>query len=221
MFTKKMDAEALYATSTVGRCDEPRRGVGVVACTVRFVREPDWRALLRVLDSAKAWNLADESKVPSRGMTIDGSRLRVEARHGASYRQYEYHNPEMYRPPEGQNALRLMTLADSLYQYTRPPHDLQFVRGIYLYGPDTSDFVRCGRPEKPGLFRGQLGPIAAFLGGSAWKARRAPSLAVEIEAWVRRRTVDEERQGPRYYPRTWQVDSVTAVRASSSRRCRE
>jgi hypothetical protein len=221
MFTKTMDVEALYTTSTAGRCDEPHRGVSVVACTVRFVREPDWRALLRVLDSVNAWTLPDESKVPSRGMTIDGWRLRVEARLAASYRQYEFHNPEVYRPPEGPNALRLMAIVDSLYRYTRPPRDLQFVRGIYLYGPDTSDFVRCGRPEKPGLFRGQLGPIKAFLGDSAWRARRAPSRALEVEAWVRRRTVGEEQHGPRYYPRIWQVDSVMAVRAGPARRCGE
>jgi hypothetical protein len=216
-----LDAEALYTRSTAGRCDEPRRGVSVVACTMRFEREPDWRALLRMLDSVNAWSLPDETQVPSRGMTIDGWRLRVEARRGASYRQYQYHNPQVYRPPEGPNALRLMIIVDSLYRYTRPPRDLQFMRGIYLYGPDTSDFVRCGRPEKPGLFRGQLGPIKAFLGDSAWKARRAPSRALEVEAWVRRTTVDEEQRGPRYYPRAWEVDSIMAVRASPVRRCSE
>jgi hypothetical protein len=220
-FSKDFDSEALYTSATAGRCDEPRRGGTVVACTVRFAREPDWRALLRVLDSVNAWGLPDEREVRSRGMTIDGWRLRVEARRGASYRQYEYHNPQVYRPPEGPNALRLMIVVDSLFRYTQPPRDLQFVRGIYLHGPDTSDFVRCAKAEKAGLFRGQLDPIKAFLGDSVWKARKAPTRALEVEAWVRRRPGNEEREGRRYYPRIWQVDSVTAVRASPTPSCRQ
>ena len=87
--------------------------MSVVACTVQFAREPDWRTLLRVLDSVNAWGLPDEREVPSRGMTIDGWRLRVEARQGATYRQYQYHNPEVYRPPEGPNALRLMQIVEN------------------------------------------------------------------------------------------------------------
>lgn len=220
-FTKTHDSEAMYASSTAGRCDEPRRGDGVIACTVRFTQEPDWRRLLRLLDSVRAWDLPDESQVPSRGRTIDGWVLRVEARRGATYRRYQYHNPEVYRPPEGTNALKLMLVVDSLFQLTRPPRALQLVHGIYFYGPDTSDFVRCGRSEKPGRFEGQLGPIRRFLGDSAWKARSAPNRALEVEAWVRRRVPDEPRERGRQYPRTWQVDSVTTVRPSPTRQCQE
>ena len=220
-FTKKHDSETMYASSTAGRCDAPRRGDGVIACTVRFTQEPDWRRLLRLLDSVKAWDLPDESQVPSRGRTIDGWVLRVEARRGATYRRYQYHNPEVYRPPEGTNALQLLLVVDSLFQLTRPPRALQLVHGIYFYGADTSDFVRCGRSEKPGRFEGQLGPIRRFLGDSALKAGSAQSHALEVEAWVRRGVPDEPRERGRQYPRTWQVDSVTTVRASPTRQCQE
>jgi hypothetical protein len=219
VFTKEFDSDALYTAAVAGRCDTPRRSASAVACTVRFPRQPDWRALLRELDAVNAFTLPDGSQVPSRGMTIDGRRVRVESRRGTTYHQYEYHNPEVYRSPEGPNALRVMSIVDSLFRLATPPRALQHVRGIYLYGRDTSDFVRCGRPEKPGYFQGQLGPIARLVGDSAWRARPSPSRAFMVEAWVRRRQVDEELPNRRFYPRTWQVDSVTAVKAVTSRGC--
>jgi hypothetical protein len=219
-FDRGHDSEALYADAVAGRCDEPRRGRKAIACAVRFTREPDWRALLRTLDSLNAWNLLDASKVPSRGMMLDGWAIRVEARRDTSYRQYRYQNPQVYRPPEGPAATMMMRIVDSLYRFAKPPRNLHYVRGIYLVGRDTSDFVRCGRPEKPGLMQGQLGPIARFLGDSGVKHPPTPARALEIEAWVRRRPESDNRVDSRYYPRVWQADSVTAVRDSPMRRCR-
>jgi hypothetical protein len=214
-----IDLEARYAALEEGRCDPPRRSAKAVACTVRFTREPDWKALLRALDSVNAWGLPDGSKVPSRGMTIDGWRIRAEARRDTSYHQYEYQNPQVYRPPEGPNALRIMWLVDSLFRYSQPPKELRHLRGIYRFGKDTSDFTPCDLPALTGLFQGALGPVRALIGDSAWKAPSTPARAFEVDAWVRRRlNVDRERS-TRLYASTWYVDSITAVWENPTRRC--
>ena len=144
--------------------------------------------------------------------------ITVEARRDTSYNQYEYHNPQIYRPPEGRNALRIMGLVDSLFRYTQPPKDLKYVRGIYLYGRDSSDFAPCGRPNEAGFFEGSLGPIVKLVGDSAWKAHAAPTKVFQIEAWthVSDRPVSHYN---RTFSRVFRADSVTMVQPTSSRTC--
>jgi hypothetical protein len=93
------------------------------------------------------------------------------------------------------------------------------VHGLYLFGKDTSAFVRCGYSEQPGLMTGQLRPIGRFLGAWVAKHPAMPTRALEIEAWARLRPVSDNIQGSKRYPRVWQVDSVTAVRENPTRRC--
>ena len=121
----------------------------------------------------------------------------------------------IYRPPEGPAALRLMLIVDSLFRYTTPPPNLRVVRGLYLYGPDTNDFPPCGSSSTPGHVEGNMRPIAALVGDSAWRARTAPTLVFEVEAWVRERADCGRRIGSRTYERPWAMDSVLSV---SSRR---
>jgi hypothetical protein len=151
-------------------------------------------------------------------MMFDGWVVTVEARRDTTYHTYEYHNPQIYRPPDGTNALKVMRMVDSLFRFTRPPQNLKHVRGIYLYGRDTSDFAPCKRPGQTGLVEGRLGPIEKLIGDSVWRARSGPTRAFEIEAWTRLRDKPLERYG-RAFKRYWGIDSVTAVRAISGRVC--
>jgi hypothetical protein len=111
-----------------------------------------------------------------------------------------------------------MGIVDSLFRFTVPTHDLRYVRGIYLYGRDTSDFIPCGVPEDLGFLEGRLNPVQKLIGDSAWKARATPARVFEIEAWVHRQDRTVER-----YSRTLQhlfsVESVTVVKPSSARSC--
>ena len=118
-FHAEMDLEKKYADLEAHHCERPRRGAQAVACYVRLRHEPDWRDLLARLDSVNAWTLPDESRVPHRGMVIDGWVLRVEARRDTSYHRYQYHNPEIYRPPEGEEASQLLYMVDSLFRFAR------------------------------------------------------------------------------------------------------
>lgn len=118
-FHAELDLEKRYAELEANHCERPRRGTEAVACYVHLRHEPDWRALLARLDSVNAWTLPDESRVPHRGMVIDGWVLRVEARRDTSYHRYQYHNPEIYRPPEGEEAAQVLFIADSLFRFAR------------------------------------------------------------------------------------------------------
>ncbi len=218
-FDESLGAEQRFTENEAGRCRTIVRGKDATLCVVRFSREPDWRALLGSLDSANAWNLPDESQVPSRGMVIDGWVIRVEARRDTSYRRYQYHNPQVYRPPEGANALHIMGILDSLFRYTVPPQNLQYVRGIYLYGHDTSDFIPCSHPQDVGFFEGRLSPVTKLIGDSAWRAHAAPTKSFALEAWVRRQDHTTERYS-RTFQRLWSVDSVTVVKLTPTRSCR-
>jgi hypothetical protein len=157
--------------------------------------------------------------VPSRGFTVDGWRIRAEARRDASYNQYEYQNPQVYRPPEGSNALRIMWLVDSLFRYSQPPKELLRLRGIFRYGRDTSDFTPCDLPALTGPLQGELGPVRALIGDSAWTARSTPARAFEVDAWVRRRPNPGRWRSPTSYANTWYADSITAVWEKPDRRC--
>jgi hypothetical protein len=118
-FHSEIDMAQRYASMEARHCERPHSGAQAGACYIRLRREPNWRALLAQLDTIDAWSLPDESKVPHRGMVIDGWVLRVEARRDTSYHRYQYHNPQIYRPPEGANATRLMAIVDSLFALAR------------------------------------------------------------------------------------------------------
>lgn len=217
-FTDTTKVETMFEATEAGRCSTPVHGKTASVCTVTFLHEPDWRALLVSLDGLNAWKLPDESRVPKSGMMFDGWVIRAEARQDTTYVRYQYHNPQIYRPPEGANALRLMLMVDSLFRFTKPPANLQYVRGIFLFGRDTLDFSPCHEPAMNGWFVGTLGPLGKVVGDSAWNAHAGPTKSYYVEAWVHR--------GDRpttYYkrtlPRTWGADSITVARPALSNTC--
>jgi hypothetical protein len=219
VFAKDIDFEAIYAADEAGRCTTPVRGKDAVVCTVVFVREPDWKLLLATLDSLHAWDLPDESRVARSADVVDGWVIRVEARRDTSYVRYQYHNPEVYQPPYGPSALRMMRMVDSLFRYTRPPANLRYMRGILVYGRDTSDFTPCGKSNETGFAEGMLYPIVKVIGDSIYRAHIGPTRAVEIEGWARRGDAPKVHY-KRTFDRTWGFDSVAVARPASTHSCR-
>jgi hypothetical protein len=219
-FTDNFDLEALYAEGEAGRCAPPVRGKEAVVCDVRFEREPDWNLILARLDSLDAWNLPDERKVPRRNvMMIHGWRIRAETLRDTTYRLWWYDNPQLFRPPEGSNALAIMRMVMSLNDLVMPASSITFARGIYAYGRDTSDFTPCGNPSESGYAEGQLSAVSQLMGDSAWKARPSPSRNFLIEGWFHRRAAVPIERGGRKYSLRWQVDTLTKVEPATGRSC--
>jgi hypothetical protein len=218
-FAEQRDSEALYEKDEAHRCTTPVRGKEASICTVVFTKEPDWRALLASLDSLHAWSLPDESRVPKSQNVIDGWVIRVEARRDTVYTRYQYHNPGVYQPPYGPAALQIMVMVDSLFRYTPPPPNLQYIHGVLIYGRDSSDFTPCGKPYEMGFLEGKLYPIAKLIGDSVYRAHVGPTAAVEIEGWARRGDQQKEHY-KRKFNTTWFVDSMTVARAAPTRACR-
>lgn len=217
-FSEGRDSEALYEKDEAHRCTTPVRGKEASVCTVVFKKEPDWRALLASLDSVHAWTLPDESRVPKSQHVVDGWVIRVEARRDTVYTRYQYHNPEVYQPPYGPSALRIMMMVDSLFRYTTPPPNLQYIRGVLVYGRDSSDFTPCDKPKEVGLMDGRIYPIAKLIGDSVYRAHVGPTAALEIEGWARRGDEPKERY-KRKFKTTWFVDSMTVARPAPTRAC--
>jgi hypothetical protein len=218
-FTESLNAEALYEKDEAHRCTTPVRGEEASICTVVFTKEPDWRALLASLDSLHAWTLPDESRVPKSQNVIDGWVIRVEARRDTVYTRYQYHNPGVYQPPYGPSALQIMRMVDSLFRYTPPPPNLQYIHGVLVYGRDSSDFTPCGKPKEIGFLEGMLYPIGKLIGDSVYRAHVGPTAAVEIEGWARRGD-DEKEHYKRKFKTTWFVDSMTVARPAPLRACK-
>ncbi len=215
----EIDMESSYARNEAGRCTKPVRGKEAIVCTVLFTQEPNWRAVLASLDSVNAWSLPDESRVPRYKEVIDGWVLRVEARRDTAYTRYQYHNPQVYRPPEGTNALHILNMVPSLFRHSRPPENLKYIHGILVYGRDSSDFTPCGQPGQTGFLEGMLYPIAKVIGDSVYRAHTGPTRVLEIEAWARLSDEPTVRY-KRTFNRAWGVDSMTVVRPASTRSCR-
>jgi len=217
-FTEKIDFEASYEKDEVHRCGPPVRGKEASVCTVRFTREPDWRALLSDLDRLRAWDLPDESRVPKSSNVIDGWVIRVEARRDTTYTRYQYHNPDVYQPPYGPSAHQIMRMVDSLFRYTPPPPNLQYIRGVLIYGRDSSDFTACSNRDDSGFIEGMLYPIAKVIGDSAYRSHIAPTAALEIQGWARRGDEPKEHY-KRKFKTTWFMDSMTVARPAPTRTC--
>ena len=218
-FTEGHDFEALYEKDEAHRCETPVRGKEASACTVRFVKEPDWRALLVELDRLHAWELPDESRVPKSQNVIDGWVVRVEARRDTSYTRYQYHNPDVYAAPYGPAAWHVMHIVDSLFRYTTPPPNLQYVHGILVYGRDSSDFAGCGNLRDVGLMDGMIYPIAKIVGDSVYRAHIGPTAAFEIQGWARRGDEPKERY-KRKFSTTWYLDTMTVMKPAPTRVCK-
>jgi len=218
-FTEIRDAEALYEKDEAHRCRTPVRGKEASVCIVMFTKEPDWRALLASLDSLHAWTLPDESRVPKSQHVVDGWVIRVEARRDTVYTRYQYHNPDVYAPPYGPSALQIMRIVDSLFRYTAPPPNLQYIHGVLVYGRDSSDFAPCGKPNEIGFIDGKLYPIAKVIGDSVYRAHIGPTAALEIEGWARRGDEQKEHY-KRKFNTTWFMDSMTVARPAPTRACK-
>jgi hypothetical protein len=78
----------------------------VAVCTARYSHEPDWRGLLRELESHHVWTLPDGSELPTLANVVvnDGGSVTVEAWNGRSYHTYEYGDSEPLMTPESQHA---------------------------------------------------------------------------------------------------------------------
>jgi hypothetical protein len=219
-FTEGADLEAAYAEGEAGRCGTPIRGKNAVVCDARFEHEPDWNAMLSALDSLNAWNLPDERKVPRHNvMMIHGWRIRAETLRDTVYRLWWYDNPQLFRPPEGSNAHAIMRMVIGLNSRMMPASNITFARGIYIHGPDSSDFVPCGHPEQAGYAEGLLTPVSKLVGDSAWKSRTGPSQSFFIEGWFHRGTALPVSRGNRKHLRRWYVDTLTRVEPTSVRGC--
>ena len=219
-FTEDFDLEAVYAEGEDGRCGAPIRGKDAVVCDVRFEREPDWKLILARLDSLDAWNLPDERKVPRRNvMMIHGWRIRAETLRDTTYRLWWYDNPQLFRPPEGSNALAIMRMVMDLNDLVMPASTITFARGIYAYGRDTSDFTPCGKQNESGYAEGQLSPVSKLIGDSAWKARSGPTRTFLIEGWFHRRAAAPIERGGRKYALRWQIDTLTKVEPAAAKSC--
>lgn len=220
-FTEDVDLEARYAEGEAGRCAKPVRGKTAVTCDILFERQPDWSATLQKLDSLDAWNLPDERKVPRRNvMMIHGWRIRAESKRDTVYRLWWYDNPQLFRPPEGQNAHAIMRLVYGILDSAKTPSNIVFARGIYLFGPDTSDFAPCDKLRESGYAEGMLTPVSRIIGDSAWKARSGPTQAFVIEGWFHRNTSAPFNRGSRKFERQWYVDTLTSVKPANGRACR-
>lgn len=215
-----LNLEVLYAYYETGRCASVRRGPEALACIVQLRSGPDWRAALAELDRVNAWTLADESALSRHANMFDGWRVRVEARDGATYRRYQYSNPGYIPLPEGQRALGIELLVDSLMQYyARPPEALQYFRGHFSYGRDTSDFVSCAGGEAL-YMRGNPREFTRAAGDSSWHNVGTTAHQFYVEGWGTLRLPHHERVGRRVYARAWSVDSVFVMRAPSPDDCR-
>jgi len=70
------------------------------ACRLPLNREPDWPALLAVLDGEDVWSLPPHGPRTERERnTVDGWGISVRLRRGGEYRQYAYTNPDSAASP--------------------------------------------------------------------------------------------------------------------------
>ena len=78
----------------------------VAVCTARYPHEPDWRGLLRELESHRVWTLPDESELPSLAniVSTDGGGVIVETWNGRRYHSYTFGDTNLIPAPEARDA---------------------------------------------------------------------------------------------------------------------
>lgn len=139
------DFNAVLLYSMAGQCGHVGRAGYAHACRVRFITDPDWKAILERMERAQLWTLPDESELPETNrMVMDGWGLLVEVRNGATYRAYHHGNPDAYEHPVSRRAVEIADALDPLGALMAPPENRKRYRGLLTLGPQLSEFTPCG-----------------------------------------------------------------------------
>ena len=78
----------------------------IAICTARYPREPDWRGLLRELETYHVWTLPDNTELPRLAniVSVDGGGVTVEAWDGRRYHSYTIGDTNLIPAPEAREA---------------------------------------------------------------------------------------------------------------------
>ncbi|HEV7991058.1 MAG TPA: hypothetical protein VGP25_04490 [Gemmatimonadaceae bacterium] len=88
----------IVAYNHAGTCGQIRVKGETAACRTRYLKTPDWRAIMREAERSGLWTIPDPSTLPDDGlMTLDGWTIVVELRTSDAYRAYRYNSPEVHR----------------------------------------------------------------------------------------------------------------------------
>jgi hypothetical protein len=99
----------------------------VAVCSARYPREPDWRGLLRELETHHVWTLPDESELPTiRGIvSVDGGGATVEAWNGVRYHSYTIGDTSHIATPEARDGAEIQRILNAflthLHYELHPP----------------------------------------------------------------------------------------------------
>ncbi|MBB4635159.1 hypothetical protein [Longimicrobium terrae] len=138
----------LILYSHQGNCAGMRRVWRTAFCRARFVREPDWAAVLRRMDEHGLDTLPDPSTfAPDSIVVLDGWGFRVETRREDAYRTYAYDNPEDHpRWPTSPDAIRMYQALSAVDSLIRPSDSVRIYSGVTT-GAWNSAFHPCGTGE--------------------------------------------------------------------------
>ena len=208
----------LMIYSERGRCADFRLAAGMGTCRGSFIRQPDWKNVLRRAEASDLWTLPDDSSLPSDGvMVFDGWSLVVELRDGPRYRSYHYSNPDAHKAwPQAAKAVAIARATAPIDELLRPADAMRSYRGITT-GRYHSEFVDCATGERWD-FNDELKSLAehskvTFAPGSDSTARYVVEVVGELSPeWL-------ARQWDSKFARVLQVMRLVSVRPEHAAGC--
>jgi hypothetical protein len=117
----------------VGRCEQFRVVAGAGVCRVLFTSPPDWHGVLREIEAAGVWTLADPDSLAADNVEVpNGWGMRVELLDHDRYRTYGYYMPESHPTwTDGPKAVEIARLVSSVDSLIRPHVELpQYTKAI-------------------------------------------------------------------------------------------
>lgn len=203
-----------------GQCSSIRTLGDAEVCHTRLTHEADWSAILHRIEQAGVENLPDETDLPRDGLVVmDGWMLTVEVRVGDNYRTYNYSNPDAHHQPEAQRAVAIAEALRPLGRLLPPSTNTKTFRGLFVSGPQRSEFVRCGSQESWG-FQGNLGTASAWSNAPPSDTLTHPVRRLYVEAQGMLAYHGLARSWGSPYPEILYVDTVLVSRAWRPDECR-
>ncbi|HEU0012261.1 MAG TPA: hypothetical protein VFQ45_01185 [Longimicrobium sp.] len=200
-----------------GRCGAVAMRDEMAACRALFTRAPEWGQVLAAAEAAGLWSLPDDSALPADGVvSLDGWGLTVELRDGASYRAYQYGNPQAHAWPEARQAERIAGEVRGLLALVRPSDLVRVYRGTTT-GRRGAEFVDCATGASWELSY-DLAELARR-DGIVFPTRNDPSARYQVEVVGELTPEWLAREWGARLPRVLQVMELRWVRPSSARGC--
>ena len=201
-----------------GQCDTVRTFKNQDICITRFMRDPNWAALLRKLESDSVWTLPDQKKNPYIVIN-DGAEIIVEVRDGVHYRKYDYDVTKVREDDvEAKRADAMWADLRTLSSLVPVSANSKTFRGRFVGSPDYPELVSCGSTIPWGL----QGKLEALLPLDS-RRMRDPSADTLRGSYVELRGMKEypglATHSDPPYPEIISVDSVLVVKAWHDNRC--